>query len=282
MKVFNWSVLAGTLVLAGMSAPGAVQAQSHEPLMRAFDVSGRGAHIGVTLDADDAKKTGAVIETVNPESPADKAGMKAGDAIVEFDGERVRSVLHLTRLVQETPAGRSVVAVLMRGGQKVTVNVTPDRRTSGEDFGFFYRDSQRATPAPPPPPRAPRPPAIAPAFPLEFEGLMRFGSARRLGVTVESIENQLAEYFGVKDGALVKSVLNGSAAQKAGIKAGDVITALNSRKVYDTSDISRAMERLENGGEFTVEVVRDKKTLTLKGTIEQPKTRPRSGIRTIV
>lgn len=287
MKVTNWGVLAGTLVLAGMTAPGTVQAQSREPLVRAYDVFGRGAHIGVALEADDAKKTGAVIETVTPDSPADKAGMKAGDAIVEFDGERVRSVLHLTRLIQETPAGRSVAAVIMRGGQKVTLNVTPDRRTSGEDFGFIYRNIPRplaATPAPPPPPRAPRPPAmVAPALPFDMPGsFFRLGRGGRLGVTIESIDDQLAAYFGVKEGVLVKSVLDGSAAQKAGIKAGDVITGINGSKVYESSDVNRAMERLETGAEFTVEVVRDKKTQSLKGKVEQPESRRRSGIRTIV
>ena len=286
MKVTNWGVLAGTLVLAGMTAPGTVQAQSREPLVRAYDVFGRGAHIGVALEADDPKKTGAVIETVTPDSPADKAGMKAGDAIVEFDGERVRSVLHLTRLIQETPAGRSVAAVITRGGQKVTVNVTPDRRTSGQDFGFFYRDIPRAlaAPAPPRPPRAPRPPAmVAPALPFDMPGsFFRLGRGGRLGVTIESIDDQLAAYFGVKEGVLVKSVLDGSAAQKAGIKAGDVITGINGSKVYEAADVNRAMERLETGAEFTVEVVRDKKTQSLKGKVEQPESRRRSGIRTIV
>lgn len=287
MDVVKSGMLVGTLVLAGMTAPGAVQAQSREPLVRAYEVFGRGAHIGVTLEADDAKKTGAVIETVTPDSPADKAGMKAGDAIVEFDGERVRSVLHLTRLIQETPAGRSVGAVLMRGGQKVSVTVTPDRRTSGEDFGFFYRDFPRApaaTPAPPPPPRAPRPSVrVAPGLPFDMSGSL-FGFARggRLGVTIESIDDQLAAYFGVKEGVLVKSVLDGSAAQKAGLKAGDVITGINGSKVYEASDVNRAMERLETGAEFTVEVVRDKKTQSLKGKVEQPESRRRSGIRTIV
>src|SRR5687767_7744542 len=154
MKATNLGVLAGTLVLAGMTAPGTVLAQTREPL-RALDVLGRGTQIGVTLEEDDAKKAGAVIETVRPESPADKAGMKAGDAIVEFDGERVRSVLQLTRLVQETPAGRGVAAVLLRGGQKVTVTVTPERRTFEDDFGFRLLDTPRfsrsPTPAPPPP-----------------------------------------------------------------------------------------------------------------------------------
>lgn len=287
MKVANWGVLAGTLVLAGMTAPGTVQAQSREPLVRAFDVFGRGAHIGVTLEADDAKKMGAVIETVTPDSPADKAGMKAGDAIVEFDGERVRSVLHLTRLVQETPSGRSVAAVLMRGGQKVTVNVTPEGRSYDDDFGFRYLDTipraARPTPAPPPPPRAPRPPVLMdPARPFDIPGLLRFSRGGRLGVTIEAIDDQLAAYFGVKEGVLVKSVQDGSAAQKAGIKAGDVITGINGSKVYDSSDVNRALERLETGGEFTVEVMREKKTQSLKGKIEEPAARRRSGIRTIL
>jgi putative serine protease PepD len=80
----------------------------------------------------------------------------------------------------------------------------------------------------------------------------------------------------------VKSVQEGSAAQKAGIKAGDVITAINGAKVYESSDVNRAVERLETGAEFTLEVVRDKKTQSLKGKIEQPESRRRSGIRTIL
>lgn len=285
MKVTNWSVLAGGLVLAGMTAPATVLAQTRAPLARAFDVLGRGVQIGVSLEADDAKKTGAVIETVTPDSPADKAGMKAGDAVVEFDGERVRSVLHLTRLVQETPAGRGVAVVLLRGGQKVTVNVTPERRSSDDDFAFRYLDTPRIarpTPAPPAPPRAPRPPLMLdPARPFEIPGLLRFSRGGRLGVTTESIENQLAEYFGVKEGVLVKSVQDGSAAQKAGIKAGDVITGINGTKVYDASDLNRALDRLETGGEFTVDVVRDKKTQSLKGKIEPPAAR-RGGTRTVL
>jgi serine protease Do len=81
---------------------------------------------------------------------------------------------------------------------------------------------------------------------------------------------QLAQYFGVKDGALVKSVQEGSAAEKAGIKAGDVITGVNGSHVYDPSDISRAVNRLESGAEFSVEIVREHKTQTLKGKLETP------------
>ena len=81
---------------------------------------------GVTL--------GVIVEEVSTESPAEKAGIRRGDAIVEFDGERVRSVRQLTRVVQETPAGRTVQAAIVREGQRSTVSITP-REGSGRQSG---------------------------------------------------------------------------------------------------------------------------------------------------
>jgi serine protease Do len=107
-------------------------------------------------------------------------------------------------------------------------------------------------------------------------------SGRRLGVTIESLDSQLAEYFGVKDGVLVKSVADGSSAQKAGLKAGDVITSINGTHVSETSDVNRALDRLENTGEFTLDVVRDRKPQTLKGKLEARDTRVRTRVRTII
>ena len=69
------------------------------------------------------------------------------------------------------------------------------------------------------------------------------------------------------------SVYDDSAAAKAGIKAGDVITSLNGAEVTDPSDLRRRIQRLENGDEFTVGIVRDKKPLTLKGKIETVRSR---------
>ena len=66
-----------------------------------------------------------MIEEVAEDSPAAKAGLKKGDIVVEFDGERVRSVRQFTRLVQETPAGRKIQTALMRDGQKLTMTVEP-------------------------------------------------------------------------------------------------------------------------------------------------------------
>jgi serine protease Do len=287
MKLSNSGALAAVLVLAGVTAPPVLHAQDPEPLVHAFDIA-RGGYIGVTVhdpDSTDAKdpKTGVVIEQVTPNSPADKAGMKVGDAITEFDGERVRSTLQFSRLVRETPSGRAVPVTLSRGGQRVAVTVTPDRSAFGDDFSMRLFDTPRARlaipPTPPPAPRAPRSPAFAsPAFPLDLIGRGR--STGRLGITMEDLDTQLAEYFGVKEGVLVKSVAEDSSGSKAGLKAGDVITAINGRHVYDSSDIARALDRVESSGEFTLEVTRDRKTQTLKGKLEPRETRSRTRVRT--
>src|SRR5258708_6516218 len=148
MKVSNWGALAGAFALAGETAPApavVVHAQSRAPLARVLDLAGRGAHIGVSVrDVDNTdtsdSKAGVVIEDVTPGGPADKAGMKTGDTITEFDGERVRSSLQFTRLVRETPDGRRAQAVLSRGGQRIVVTVTPGRSTLGDDFGMRMLD----------------------------------------------------------------------------------------------------------------------------------------------
>jgi len=259
-------------------------AQDRDTIARPFALFGRGAQIGLTvedLQEADVKqpRSGVRVVTVTPDGPSHKAGITSGDVITDFDGERVRSTMQFSRLVQETPAGRQVAVVLQRGGQRVNVNVTPEQRSWSDDFGVTRLDIPRIarTPRPAMPVTPPTPPAISEFF---DRPLMRFANRSRLGITVEGIEDQLAEYFGVKEGLLVKSVAAESAAQKAGIKAGDVITAINGSKVYDASDLNRALDRVESSGEFTAEIVRDKKAQSVKGKIEPRQTRTR--VRTII
>lgn len=306
MTLTRWGALAGVLVLAGATAPAGLSAQDRETrlgparerdtLVRAMDVFGRGARIGVTVEEADAAagkdaRAGVVVTLVTPDGPGDKAGIKAGDTITDFDGERVRSVRHFSRLVQESAPGRSVPATLARGGQRVSVNVTPQEGLMSDDFGIRLLDTPRArlalpampapplAPAAPGAPRAARPPVLAPpAFPPELFG--RSGSTGRLGVTIEDLDTQLADYFGVKEGVLVKSVAADSTASRAGVKAGDVITAINGRRVYETSDISRALDRVETSGELAIEVMRERKPQTLKGKLEGGEARSRTRART--
>lgn len=231
-----------------------------------------GAHIGVTLrdlDDEDQKRTkvtnGVIVESVETDSPAAKAGLKGGDVIVEFDGERIRSSRQLSRLVQETVPGRSVPLAAMRDGQRVTLTVQP---RDGSDNVFRYFDLPMAKIAPTPAPAKPR------TTPFSL-----FVTPGRLGVGVSELSPQLAEYFGTKDGVLVTSVTDNSVAAKTGIKAGDVITSVDGGSVNDADDLRRRMQALDAGAEFTIGVVRDKKAMTLKGKLESPK---RPAARTIL
>ncbi len=294
MKPWKTAAIAAvllTVTVAGIGVARPPRAQAQEALVTVappdppyldFDVDfqgvlalGRG-RLGVTVrdvNDDDAKKgaagaaRGVVIEQVSDESAAQQAGLKAGDLVVEFDGERVRSAQQFTRLVQETPVGRPVPVVVVRDGQKSTLTVQPRDSWpgSGDELANRLRyeiPSRIVTPRPPTPPRAVAPtPAPAP-----FMFSLRGGTA--IGVTVSDMSDQLGEYFGAKDGALVTSVTSDSPAARAGVKAGDVITAINGQEVKVPSDLRRAAQRLSAGAEFTIDVLRDKKKLTLKGKTE--------------
>ena len=94
-------------------------------------------------------------------------------------------------------------------------------------------------------------------------------SRARLGVQVETLSDQLGEYFGVKGGGvLVSSVTAASPAEKAGLKAGDVITAVNGTAVRDAGELVEELREAGDGREVRLDVVRDKKTTTVTATLE--------------
>jgi serine protease Do len=299
MKAWKIAALVTALITsAGLGAAMAPPAHGQVRIARtqsprALEMLTGGTRIGVSVrDVEDSDAKGAktppagvVVEDVSTESPAGKAGVRKGDVFVEFDGERVRSVRQFTRLVQETPAGRTVPAAILRDGQRTTLSLTPrdgDTRFTFEGSGdladwardFTYRIAPRAVPPTPPmPPSPPSPPAV-----WRFDDLL--GRASRLGISVDSISGQLAEYFGTKEGVLVTSVTDDSPAAKSGLKAGDVITSVNGSAVSDPSEVRRRVQSLNEGDEFTLSVMRDRKALTLKGKVER--TERRRTFRTIL
>ena len=279
-------VLVGFVTAAAVYAPRALGQRravrvSEEPMVQVF---GGGGHIGVTIrDADKADmerekladQSGAVIEEVRSGSPADKAGLKAGDVVIEYDGEKVRSARQLTRLVQETPEGRTVKAAAIRAGKRIDVELTPDagwRGYTGDRLGRDLESLSRDL-------RMKIEPELerlrdfrVEPFAFEFGGRIQTG---RLGITAQDLTPQLADYFGVKDGVLVTSVTDGSIAAKAGLKAGDVITAIDGAAVDSVSDVRRRVERLDEGKEFSIAISRDRKAMTLNGKLDDERVRVR-------
>ena len=297
-KTVVWAT--GILVATGIGAEIAPPAEGQTKIARQVKpaivqvLAGTGSWIGVSVRdvvADDVSKmklqgpAGVVVEEVTGESPAETAGLKAGDVIVEFDGERVRSTRQFTRLVQETPSGRKVQASVVREGQRVPLSIEPQAFGKGQYFdgefppfakNWFMPPVPPAPPAPAAPPAAPAPP-VPPAFRgfFDFDELIGRGSGR-LGVSVSDLQPQLADYFGVTDGVLVTSVTSDSPASKAGVKAVDVITTLNGSSVSSPSDLRTRASRLRDGEEFSIGVTRDKQSLTLKGKAEEVAPRHRT------
>ena len=281
----------GTLVTAVSAQTTRVQVEPRERSVFALD--GRGSQLGVMVsDVAATSAPGARIDEVNEDSPAHKAGIKAGDVVVEYDGEKVRSARQFTRLVQETPEGRPVTIALMRDGKRQTVTATPESgrmtwnsRGFGPEVDRALREAERGA-------RQFRfdmpelrewqfhdrePRSFSYRLPPNVMPFMN-PTRGRLGVTVQPLTRELEEYFGAPNGgALVSSVAPDSAASKAGLKAGDVIVSINGKGVHDADDLLRELDDIN--GEAAIVVMRDKKEMTLTATIERRSTRPRAGSR---
>ncbi len=299
----------GTLVAqSGAPAPQVAPAPRPAPDARGrvLMLDGRGSQIGVMVDdltAADLKSLSGVmsgirIREVDADSPAAKSGLKEGDVVVEFDGERIRSARQFSRLVEETPGGRPVKLTIVRSGQRQTVDVTPEDHAFGwsVDGDRIGREIARGMREIGPRLREIEPrfremeprlrelePRLrefrfdGPGFDFNFDDMLP-GARSRLGVQIESLTPQLAEYFGAKDGGvLVSSVTKDSPAEKAGLKAGDVITSVNGDRVRDYDDLINELR--DKSGEITLGVVRDKKDTTVKATIDQRESRPRRPFR---
>jgi serine protease Do len=288
----GWIVATATTAALGLGGAATLGARHHDqspgwgtdPLAsaeQAVRVFGGGSQIGVSIrdfNDDEVKagrvSNGVVIEDVEADGPAQKAGFKAGDVVTDYDGERVRSTRQFIRLVQETADGRAVAASVMRDGQRVPLTVQP---RPGGSFKFWDGSEDRAFRLAPKvmPPAIFKEDQISPKFDVFVAGV-----AGPLGLLVDELTPQLGEYFGAREGVLVKTVRDNSNASRAGVKAGDVITSVNGGTVSSAVDLRRRAQRLEDGDEFTLAIVRDKKPMTLKGKVEAPARR--SQTKTIV
>ncbi len=203
---------------------------------------GFGSFLGVGI-----QETGAGVEVtrIAPDSPAEKAGIKTGDVLTQYNGQRVEGMDQFSRMVRDTPPGREVKITITRDGmpQTFAVKIVPRPVVNGQ-----------LIPAPVQQPLELR-------FPDMPQGHMTWRSGM-LGIEAEALDGQLAEFFGVKEGVLVRTVMKGSAADKAGIKAGDVIVRVDDVKVASPADISAHL-RNAGGRPVTVVVIRDHKEINV-------------------
>jgi len=152
---------------------------------------------------------GALIAEVTKGSPADKGGLKMGDVIITFDGERVKSMKNLPSIVANTPVDKEVEVIVIRKGKekKLTVKV-----------GELEEETRRA--------------ATIPEIEEDF------------GLSVQELTPELAESLGLKDekGVVISGVKKGSSASEAGLQRGDLIQEIEHESVERIDDYKRIMK----------------------------------------
>jgi serine protease Do len=305
------------IVTAGLWASSSANAQKEKekdkdkavymgeyPATLAFQtLTGEGGYLGVYLEEVTAERMkelglaeerGAVVMKVVDNSPAHKAGFKENDVIVAFNGRGVDSVKELQRLLSETPADRKVTIEVVRGGNRQTLSAMLSKRNQG--FGFltpgldekFFEQNKKS---------------FEDSFKLHEKALkslprdfgnysfvtpgeFSFFQGTRIGISVESLTDQLSEYFGVKEGGgvLVSRVEPDGPAAKAGLKAGDVIVAIDDKKIDNVMSLMTEI-RAKTEGALNLRIVRNRVeqiiTVRIEARKQPPARRPRAQMSTV-
>jgi membrane-associated protease RseP (regulator of RpoE activity) len=258
----------------------------------------RGGYLGVAVREDTkSDEGGAYVDNVVDGSPAEKAGLKDGDVIVAFGGDVVRGPAKLTERIRATKPGDKVAMDVRRDGKPVKLQVEMGERPKStmwawksgdaaplsDEQQLAIEDSLRGL-------DEKMPELKQQLGKLKIYGgpgthrMMIFGADKPLlGVEMVETTPDLREAMGgSKDaGVLVGKVLAGSAAEKAGVKVGDLILSVDGDKVADAGDLGEAI-RSREGKTVDIDLVRDKKPMHVKAALpkideqEDPPTGPRA------
>ena len=229
---------------------------------------------------------GAVIVVVDHDAPAGKAGLRERDVILQLNGQLIESESQLHRMLHDSPPGKTVVLLISRDGQQMTVTAQMANQEQVERQAW---EQHIIVPVPQDPAPAPDTAdsgfssgSSAPAPPMRggnsFIGTILM-SPSYTGVMLEPMSKQLAQFFGVPNGAglLVRSIVANSPAEQAGMRAGDVVLRADAKPIATPADWAKAIKN-SHGQPLAVTVLRDKKeqTLTLtpdakkRSSLEQP------------
>lgn len=258
--------LAIVAILIGGTSCAQDDAKAQKKIVIATTAS-KGGWLGVMIEdmtprlarrMDVKTEEGALINEIVEDSPAEKAGLKEDDIIVEFNGRPIADSDDLRSAVGKTKPGTTVAVTVMRRGEKKTVQAEIAKSSTPQAFAYGFT--------------APVPPR-----------LHVFTSNELYGMTLMDLGDQLAEFFEAPGGRgiLVQEVRKKSAAAKAGVRAGDVILKVGSDNVYDTDDLRSSFEDAKVGDKLNVTILRKGKQSSLTLEVDEEADAMHSGYHSI-
>jgi S1-C subfamily serine protease len=207
------------------------------------------------------------VLVVEKDSPAEEAGLKERDIILEFDGTEVSGTKMVAQEIRMQKPGDSITILIKRDGKEEKLKVKLGEYTRKNIFQefeqkfpkLFYRKEAK-------PPKVVIPEPTEPKFfSWVQEGRMY------IGVYLQELNPELAEYFGIKEGKglLVTKIAEDGPADKAGLKVGDVIVKADGKDVKTPERLSRLIQNLEKGDKVKLDIVRDKKEMVIEVEVEE-------------
>lgn len=220
------------------------------PDWQAFTAARR-AMLGVVLGEpmEVAGRTGIELLEVRDRSPAGRAGLRGGDVLVALDGRDLGDdpAASLRSLMREVEPGNTVTATFYRGDEERTARIVTE---SASMFGA-------RGPAMIAPQRAPR---------VEMRGMTRPAMIYRHlmedGLELTAVNRELGTYFGTDRGVLVADI---DADSPLGLRAGDVILAIDGRDVEDPAHVRAILASYRDGEEISFRIMRERQTLDVTG-----------------
>jgi predicted metalloprotease with PDZ domain len=271
-RSFGVAVFLGAGAWAAVALPGATaQARGIVDLLQKPGMllhSSSQGYLGVDLADVDQQKAhtlklkevrGAIVTLIDHDAPAGKIGLKINDVVLQLNGQNVKNVEQLRRMLREIPAGRRISLAISRDGNIQTLDVQlADRKVMEHDVWNKIGAGGDVFAAEPGMGILAESDAHQPGgFHMPF-----FGSTLNVGVLVEPLTPQMAGYMGVTNGLMVRQVARKSEAEAAGLKAFDVILKVGSDAIVTLADWEHALHS-HQGKPVQVTVLRDRKQQTL-------------------
>lgn len=172
---------------------------------------------------------GALVNDVQPDTPASKAGIQSGDLIISFDGKTVKNQHELTDTVARTPVGKKVEVKFIRDGKTQLATIETAERKIGANLGLVDPEEN---------------------IPEEKE------SNVKLGISASTLNTEQTAELKIKSGVVIDQITPNSPAAEAGLRKGDVIHQINRQTIKSVLDLNNIMKSVNQGDTIILQVER--------------------------